>query len=81
MPLLQAVPIVEQFLLVQLSPRLNQTALSRRERARDHVDGVNADNRDLFLPVRMKMGDVMLPARFGEHADDDSEKATEFRHL
>ena len=42
---------------------------------------VDADNGDLILPVGMKMRDMVLSTHLGEHADDNSVEAAEFRHL
>ena len=81
MTLLQSGPVVEQLLLVQLGPRFHQPSLAGGQRAGDQVNGVNAKDRVLVLPVGMEVRKVMLAAHLGEHADDDSKKATEFRHL
>ena len=81
MPLLQSVPVVEQFLLMQLCPGFDQTPLAGGQRSRHHVHGVNADDRHVILPIGVEVRDVMLPARLGEHAHDDSEKPAEFWHV
>ena len=79
--LLQPIPVVKQFLLVQLRPGLHQPSLARGQRSRDQVDRLNSDDGHLILPVGVEVRYVVLPAGLGEHADDDSEKAAEFRHL
>ena len=53
--LLQAVPVIEKLLLVQLSPRLGQATLAYRERARDDLDGLDADHSHLILSVSVEM--------------------------
>ena len=65
---------------MQLRPRFHQSALASRESTGDHINGVDSDDRYVILPVRMKVRDVMRCARLGEHANDNSEKATELRY-
>ena len=60
--MLQPVPVIEQFLLVQLRPGLHRPPLPGRERSGDHIDRVNADDCHLILPVRVEMRDMMLAA-------------------
>ena len=65
---------------MQLCPRLHQTPLPGGQGARHDLDGVDADDRDLILPVGVEMRDVMLPARLGEHPNNDPEEAADLRH-
>jgi hypothetical protein len=46
--LLQPIPVVKQFSLVQLRPGLHQSSLARGQRSRDHVDRLNSDDGDLI---------------------------------
>jgi len=79
--LLQPIPVVKQFPLMQLGPSFHQPSLARGQRSGDHIHRLNSDNRHLILPVGVEVRYVVLPARLGEHADYDSEKAAEFRHV
>lgn len=66
---------------MQFGPRFNQASLPGGQRSRDDFDWLNADDRHLILPIGMEIGDVVLPARLGVHADDDAEEAAEFGHI
>ena len=59
-PLLQPVPVVQQFLLAQFSPRFDEAPLTRWKRARDHLNRIDADHHDLLLPVGVEMWGVMF---------------------
>ena len=65
---------------MELSPCLNKTALPLRERARDHLNGINAEDGYLVLIVGMKMSGVMRRTCLRKHPDDDPEEPTELRH-
>lgn len=80
LPGLQQVPVLLQFLTVDLDPRLNETALRDGDLATKHLGGIDGEHRGVFLVVSVEMGPVMLAARFGEHPNDDSEEPGEFRH-
>src|SRR5438093_2908166 len=65
---------------MELSPCLNKTALPLRERARDHLNGINAEDGYLVLIVGMKMSGVMRRTCLRKHPDGDPEEPTELRH-
>jgi hypothetical protein len=71
---LQELPIVLQFVSVNLRPGLNQPLLRLWQAASQAVDRVHGKDRGLILVVRVEMGAMMWDARLNKHPDDDSEK-------
>jgi hypothetical protein len=69
--LLQTVPVVEELGLMKFGPGLNQLSLPRGQCPGDQLDRINAHNGHLILPIRVKMGKVVLATHFGEHPDDE----------
>ena len=43
----QLVSVVQQFLLMHLSPSFGQTTLTRRKQARDQLNRIDADRRNV----------------------------------
>jgi hypothetical protein len=80
LPRLQQVPVVLQFLAMDLDPRLNETTLRDRDLATKQLGGLDGEHCGVFLVVGVEMGPVMLAASFGKHSNDDSEEPGEFRH-
>jgi hypothetical protein len=80
LPRLQQAPVLLQFLAMDLDPRLNETTLRDGDLTTKHLGGIDREHRGVFLVVGVKMGPVMLAARFGEHPNDDPEEPGKFRH-
>jgi hypothetical protein len=64
---------------MQLGPSFHQSSLSPGQTPSKQLYGVNAVHGLIIAMVGVKMGRVMRP-QFAVHADDDSVKATQFRH-
>ena len=64
---------------MQLGPSFHQSSLSPGQTPSRQLYGVNAVHGLIIAMVGVKMGRVMRP-QFAVHADDDSVKATQFRH-
>jgi len=77
---LQPAPVLEEFSLVELSPRLHEPFLGLWEftaNAFNVVDGVNPHQ---VLVVRVKVRPVMGRARLRKHPDNDPIEPSNFRH-
>jgi hypothetical protein len=77
---LQQLPILSQFFPVNLSPRLDEATLSRRQLPAQTLDGVDGEHGGVLLVVRVKVRSMMLPARLHEHPDHDAKEARELGH-
>ena len=71
---LQEGPILQQFLPMDLGPRLNQPLLRPRKVATEALDGIKSEGSLGFLIRRMEVGSMMGRSELHEHPDDDSEK-------
>lgn len=77
---MQCFPVRQQFLLVQLRPRQHESLLTSRQETSQSFDLSNIVNPDVLLIVRVKVGHVMLSARFDEHADDNPKEPRNLWH-
>jgi hypothetical protein len=77
---LEALPIRQQLLLVQLRPSFHQSVLTSRQGAADPLDGVNAINANRVLVVGVEMGSLMGRTALGIHPNHDPEKPSNLRH-
>jgi hypothetical protein len=73
-----ATPVLQQLVLVQFSPRHDETNVSATERAVNQFECVNADLR---LAVSMKRMEVRRVVIVEVHRDHEPEKAADRRHL
>lgn len=80
MPRLEAIPVIDQFLLMKFRPSLNQAPLSRRHRSFHYFNWVNTENCRVLLIISMKVRRVMSRADFPVHPDDYAVEAAQFRH-
>jgi hypothetical protein len=71
---LQEIPIVLQFVPMDLRPSLNQPQLRLWQAAAETFDRVHGKYRGLILVVRVEMRAMMRTASLNEHSNDDSEK-------
>ena len=73
-------PIGLQLGLVEFSQSFHKTKLPLGQRACDQADGINAEDPDFALIIRVEMSHVMWGANFGKHANDNTQEPAEFRH-
>ena len=79
-PLLQCVPILDQFILMHFGPSFNQAPLPAGKRAGNHLDGLDGKDPYFLLIVGMKVRDVMLCTYLREHPYDDAEESAYLGH-
>jgi len=77
---MEQIPVRQQFVLMQFGPCLNQAPLFLRQRSGNHFHRAHREDGSFALIIRMEMNVMVRRARFGKHADDDTKKATDFRH-
>jgi hypothetical protein len=65
---------------MQFAPRLDQTPLPGGQRARDHVDRINAKNSHLILIVRMEVSAVVGRTCFSIHTNNDPKEPAQLWH-
>ena len=65
---------------MNLGPRFHEAALSLRKIAADEFDGVDREDTDVILIVRMEVRSMVGRRRLGEHADDDPKEAGNLWH-
>ncbi len=81
MPSLQGIPCLTQFALMQFRPRLDKTTLSTRQVSRNQLDGIDPENTDIVLMIRMKVRRVVRGSDLHEHPNDDPEKPADLWHV
>jgi hypothetical protein len=79
-PPLEQSPIGLQLCLMEFRPSLNKPALLHRQRPCNEIDGIDGEDSDQVLVVRMEVRPMVGISGLGEHADDDPEEAAQFRH-
>ena len=77
---LQELPIVVQFVPVNLCPRFDQPLLGLRQAAAQTFDCVDSECRGLILLVRVEVSATVRAADLDEHPNDDSEEPGNLRH-
>src|SRR5439155_21046181 len=80
LPRLQEIPIVLQFLSVNLSPSLHEPLLCLGHFAAEAFDRVHGKDRRVVLVIRVKMRGMMGLALLSEHPNDDPEEPRQLRH-
>jgi hypothetical protein len=71
---MQQSPVVEQFIVMDLCPRLDKALLRSRKRASDALYRIEGEHCLEFLIDGMKVRPMMWRADFWKHADDDSKE-------
>jgi hypothetical protein len=78
---LQEDPVLQQFLVVDLCPRLDQSLLRARKITTDALDGIEREHPCGRVVHGMEVGSMMRLTDLHEHSDDDPEKARELGHV
>jgi len=68
---LQEIPIVLEFLAVNLTPGFHQTLLSPRKAAPEAFECIERKHSSFVMVVSVNVRSVMLCARFDKHPDHD----------
>ena len=66
---------------MQFCPCFNQTLLALGQRAVDHLDRVNAIDRNRVLIIGVEVRLMMRSAGFRIHTNDDAKEASDFWQL
>ena len=66
---------------MKLNPRFHQPQLASREVSGDHLNRVDSEDAHAVLIIGVEVRLMVTTANLNEHADDDSIKSTELRHL
>ncbi len=78
---MEPTPIFKELLLMQLRPGFDESLLTAWQSPCDQFNGIHSVNGHFILIIGVKMRPMVLCSRFGKHANDDSEKPRNFRHL
>src|ERR1700693_5080674 len=65
---------------MDLGPGFGEPALPLREGACQGLDGIDCEDTNHILVVRMKVRPMMRRGRLREHTDDDAEESGELWH-
>jgi hypothetical protein len=65
---------------MNFGPRFHEPARPLRKIAADELDGVDREDTDLILIVRMEVRSMVWRCRLGEHADDDPKESGDLWH-
>lgn len=78
--MLQQGPVSLEFLPVQFCPPFDQALLAPGQASRNLFRRSDAVDGDILLIIRVEVRQMMRRVGLGEHANDDSEKATQLWH-
>ncbi len=78
---MQEGPVLHQFGLVDLSPRLDQSLLSSWEVATNALDRIKRKDPFGLLIHGMEVGPMMGRTDLHEHPDDDPKEARQLGHV
>ncbi len=71
---MQESPIVQQFVMMDLCPRLDQALLRSRKSAANTLNRAEGEHRRKVLIDRVEVRPMMWRADLGKHADYDSKE-------
>lgn len=66
---------------MQFRPCFDESLLSSRQRACDHLYWIYAEHSNFILTVCMKVCNIVLRTSLREHADNDAKESAELWHL
>jgi hypothetical protein len=72
---MQEIPVVPQFVVMDLCPRFDESLLRSRESAADTLNWIEGEHCREFLVGCVEVRSMMWRADFCKHADDDSKEA------
>jgi hypothetical protein len=65
---------------MDFAPRFDEATLLLMKATANELDGVDCEDTDVILVVRMEVRSMVGRSRLGEHADDDPEESGDLRH-
>jgi hypothetical protein len=71
---LQEIPVLSQFVAMNLGPSLDQPLLGLREFTPENLQSVQGEHASLILVVRVEVRAMVRPTNLDEHTDDDAEE-------
>jgi hypothetical protein len=78
---LQELPIAQEFIVMNFSPRFDESLLGSVEIASDTLDRVKSERGSCVLISGMEMRPVARYADFHQHSNHDSEESGNLGHL
>src|SRR6185503_2102501 len=79
-PFLEPLPGGQELSLMDFGPRLDEAPLPLRQASSNVLNGVDSEDSDIVLIVRMEVRPVMRGIGLGKHPDDDPEKPSDLGH-
>ena len=77
---LEKFPILPEFFLMKLGPRLDESPLLLRDGSRNELNWVDPKHRNPILVVRMEVRGLVGSASLCKHPDNDPEEARDLGH-
>jgi hypothetical protein len=77
---LESIPSGQELGLMDFAPRFHEPALLLMKTAANELDGIDREDADVILIVRMEMRSMVGCRWFGEHTDDDPEESSDLWH-
>jgi hypothetical protein len=65
---------------MDFTPRFHEPALLLMKATPDELKGINCEDTDVILIVRVEVRAMVGRSRLGEHANDDPEESGDLRH-